>query len=359
MSVPSLVFYPMRVYRFFVALLFLPFFIPAHAQESRKFKKNRPIRVSPAKSGTITGKKTPVSPAPPAEAPVPPAASNSPDFEPAFSPTRPLSLLSEDTTTLDEGETSIVEVEEQVQVDSVWINIANYYSVWDSRNVNPYHLDPRQFKDTIPIRLYDERHSWSAPLNQGTVNSSFGFRGYRWHYGTDLDLSVGDSVKASFDGIVRIAKWDGGGYGNYLLLRHYNGLETLYGHLTQSLVAVGELVRAGQLIGWGGNTGRSSGPHLHYEIRYQGNAINPSVLYNFAQNTLYSDRFLLTSNHFEYLRITPKHPRVRKVIYHKVRSGDTLGAIARRYGVSATSLRRLNRMGGRSLVRAGQRLRIR
>ncbi|MES2730093.1 MAG: M23 family metallopeptidase [Bacteroidota bacterium] len=348
----------MRFNLLILALLLLFAGSKSYAQETTKFKKSRNIKVSPAKKGSERGKKADKSVKPPPVEEEIVDEEDSSDFEPVFEPKKQLSVVSEDTSTINEGETSIVEVEEEIQVDSVWIKIAGYYSIWDSRSVNPYRIDATQFRDTIPIRLYDDQHGWSLPLNRGVINSNFGYRGYRWHYGTDLDLDTGDTVKAAFDGIVRIAKWDGGGYGNYLLIRHYNGLETIYGHLTKSLVEVGQLVKAGQLIGWGGSTGRSSGPHLHYEVRYQGAAINPTLIYDFPHNVLLANSFLLTSEYFEYLKPSKKYPRVRKVVYHKVRSGDNLGAIARKYGVSTSALRRLNHLGRRSSIRKGQRLRI-
>lgn len=346
----------MRLTLFFLAVFLLLFCPKSYAQEKKKFKKSRNIKVSPAKKGDKATK--PVQPKKPTPEEVIEEEADSTAYEPVFEPKKNLSVVSEDTTTLDEGETSVVEVSEEVQVDSVWIKVAGYYSIWDSRNVNPYNMSGMAFRDTIPILLYDELHAWSPPLNRGIITSNFGYRGYRWHYGTDLELDTGDSIKAAFDGIVRIAKWDGGGYGNYVLLRHYNGLETLYGHMTKSLVEVGQLVKAGELIGWGGSTGRSSGPHLHYEVRYQGNAINTSYLYDFPRNVLLSDRFLLTPEYFEYLKPSAHHPRVRKVVYHKVRSGQTLGAIARRYGISLSALRKMNRLGSRSTIRQGQKLRI-
>jgi murein DD-endopeptidase MepM/ murein hydrolase activator NlpD len=346
----------MRLTLFFLAAILLLFCPKSYAQEKKKFKKSRNIKVSPAKKGEKTAK--PVEPKQPEPQEIVEEEADSSEYEPVFEPKKNLSIVSEDTSTIDEGETSIVEVSEEVQVDSVWIKVAGYYSIWDSRNVNPYNMSGAAFKDTVPILLYDEQHAWSAPLNRGIVTSNFGYRGYRWHYGTDLELDTGDSIRAAFDGIVRIAKWDGGGYGNYVLLRHYNGLETLYGHMTKSLVTVGQLVKAGELIGWGGSTGRSSGPHLHYEVRYQGNALNTTYLYDFPKNVLLSDRFLLTPEYFEYLKPSAHHPRVRKVVYHKVRAGQTLGAIARRYGVSVNALRKLNRLGSRSTIRQGQKLRI-
>ncbi|WP_225986411.1 peptidoglycan DD-metalloendopeptidase family protein [Rufibacter sp. LB8] len=282
-----------------------------------------------------------------------------------FSPIKKLSIVSEDTSNLDLGEQSIVEMSEEVQMeDSVWVKIASYYAIWDTRNINPYRKDGRQIKDTIAIKLYDKEHSYKMPLVKTPVTSDFGFRGYRWHYGTDLDLDTGDSVKAAFDGVIRISKWDGGGYGNYLVVRHVNGLETLYGHLSKPVAKVGQMVKAGELIGWGGSTGRSSGPHLHYEVRYEGNPIDPEEIYDFPDYLLKGENFQITSALFNYYNRTSKKKSsygaksARRAVYHKVRSGEVLGTIARKYGVSVAQIAKLNRISTRTTLKIGRNLRV-
>ncbi|GAB2537303.1 peptidoglycan DD-metalloendopeptidase family protein [Rufibacter soli] len=282
----------------------------------------------------------------------------------AFSPVRKLSIVSEDTSSLGLGEQSIVEMSEEIQVgDSVWVKIAGYYAIWDTHNINPYRKDGRKLDDTINLKLYDNRHAYKMPLVSTPVTSDFGFRGYRWHYGTDLDLDTGDSVKTAFDGVVRISKWDGGGYGNYIVVRHVNGLETLYGHMSKPIAKVGQFVKAGELIGWGGSTGRSSGPHLHYEVRYEGNPIDPEELYNFPDYLLKGKNFAVTSALFNYYnsakRKTSSSPsRARRTVYHKVRSGEVLGSIARKYGVPVSQITRLNRITTRTTLKVGRSLRI-
>jgi murein DD-endopeptidase MepM/ murein hydrolase activator NlpD len=286
-----------------------------------------------------------------------------------FNPAKKLSILNEDTTTLDLGEQQIVEMSDEVLIDTTWIKVAGYYSIWDTHNINPYRKDGRNIKDTLNIKLVDpgkQRYS-KMPLNRTPITSDFGFRGYRWHYGTDLDLDIGDTVYAAFDGVVRISKWDGGGYGNYLVVRHYNGLETLYGHLTRPLVNVGEFVKAGQAIGMGGSTGRSSGPHLHYEVRYEGNPIDPENIYDFPDYKLKKEDFEITSSLFNYYNSALRykksaHGRVsagRQSAYYKVRSGDTISEIARKYGVTQAQIMRLNRITGKTTLKLGRSLRIR
>lgn len=255
------------------------------------------------------------------------------------------------------GYISPEEIISELSIDSSWLKMADYYSIWDSRKVNPYGIDGKSFKDTLSLVLFDSTSRWSAPIHKAAITSSFGMRGYRWHYGTDLKLNIGDSVYATFDGIVRIAKFDRRGYGNYVLVRHNNGLETLYGHLSKTNVVVGQVLKAGDIIGLGGNTGRSTGPHLHFEVRYQGNAIDPLNLYKFESDTLVCSEFRLMPTHFSYLTAVRKvkHTHYR---YHKVRRGETLSTISRKVGVPMARLCKINRISKRSTLKAGRRLKV-
>jgi murein DD-endopeptidase MepM/ murein hydrolase activator NlpD len=285
-----------------------------------------------------------------------------------FNPAKKLSIVSEDTTTLNEGGTEIVEMSEEVLIDSSWVKVAGYFSIWDTHRVNPYRVDGRSYRDSLKLRLTDPPRQRYAkmPLLSTPITSGFAFRGYRWHFGMDLDLETGDSVKAVFDGVVRIQAWDGGGYGNYILVRHYNGLETVYGHLSKALVPVGTFVKAGQLIGYGGSTGRSTGSHLHFEVRYQGNPINPVLMYDFPGYKLRKDNFTITSALFNYYnralnRSRSSHSsgqpsRARQTVTHRVRSGDTMSEVAEKYGVRVSTLRKLN--PGVKTLQPGKRLRI-
>ena len=289
-----------------------------------------------------------------------------------FNPAKKLSIVSEDTSTLNNGNAEIVEMSEEVLIDSSWVKVAGYYSIWDTHSVNPYRVDGRSYRDSLKLKLTDllrQRYA-KMPLATTPVTSGFAFRGYRWHYGMDLDLETGDSVKSAFDGVVRISAWDGGGYGNYILVRHYNGLETIYGHLSKSLVSVGTFVKAGQLIGYGGSTGRSTGSHLHFEVRYQGNPINPALMYDFPDYKLRKDNFTITAALFNYYsraigrgRSRSRHSsssgrpsRARQVVSHKVRSGDTMSEVAERYGVRVSTLKKLN--PGVKTLQPGRKLRI-
>jgi len=287
-----------------------------------------------------------------------------------FNPAKTLSIVSEDTSTLNNGGQEIVEMSEEVLIDSSWVKIAGYYSIWDTHSVNPYRVDGRSYRDSLKLKLTDPPRQRYAkmPLVTTPITSGFAFRGYRWHYGMDLDLNTGDSVKSVFDGVVRISAWDGGGYGNYVLVRHYNGLETVYGHLSKSLVSVGTFVKAGQLIGYGGSTGRSTGSHLHFEVRYQGNPINPALMYDFPDYKLRKDNFTITAQLFNYYSRalarsrgrrgsrSGQPSRARQVVTHKVRTGDTLSEVAQRYGVRVSTLKKLN--PNAKTLQPGKNLRI-
>lgn len=255
-------------------------------------------------------------------------------------------------------DTSITPYMRKVIADSsYWIGIDPYFKIFDSMTVNPYHIVFKNYKDTTPITLYQEdsvtNRSWSMPLaRKHELTSNFGPRWSRYHYGADLRLAIGDSVLACFDGVVRIAKYNRGGYGNYVLVRHHNGLETLYGHLSKRLVKVGQEVKAGDLIGFGGNTGRSTGPHLHFEVRYRGNAIDPKHIYDFPANKIKDSVYVISPATYKYI----KQMYARR--YHRIRRGDTLYGIARKYRVSAGQICRLNGISKRTILRVGRKLRV-
>lgn len=270
--------------------------------------------------------------------------------------TKRLSPVNEDTLSLIWAPTNqLVEISEQVLINSIWVTAFEYYASWDSKKINIYDFDPKDFKDTVHIKLYDPffGSNWTAPLKETKVNSEFGFRRFRWHHGIDLKLTTGDPVFSAFDGIVRMRSYDRNGYGYYVLVRHRNGLETLYGHLSKISVEVGQEVRAGDILGLGGSTGRSTGPHLHFEIRYQGLSINPTEVFDFNYGRLKGDVYTITSSSFDHVI------QAQEAVYHRVRSGQNLGVIARQYGVSINQITRLNGITTRSILRVGQRLRIR
>lgn len=303
-------------------------------------------------------------------------------------------LVNDDTSSIDEGELLIVEIEEDAQFSGSdnMVNIASYYSVWDTKSLDPYGLPAKEFDELIPIKLYDESEgrNWSKVLDKTVLTSHFGWRFKRWHKGTDLDLETGDAVYAPFDGIVRIAGVHSG-YGRTLILRHYNGLETLYGHLSKIHFEPNTIVKAGEEIAKGGNTGRSSGSHLHYETRYEGNQFDPENIYNFAVNPMQirNQEFILSSKMYDYLRGGSSRlsssqlsssstnsqveedtedieddeeeipTKIEKKTWYKVTRGDNLTEIARKFHTSVAEICRLNKISSYKKITPGMKLRVR
>lgn len=224
---------------------------------------------------------------------------------------------------------------------------------WDNNEVHIDSIDLSLSPDTTKIEWVNYNHpEFSMPI-AGELRSEFGWRRYRYHYGVDLKLNTGDTVYAAFDGKIRYARYNYGGYGNLVVIRHYNGTETYYAHLSKFLVDTNEYIRAGTPIGLGGSTGRSTGPHLHFEIRYLGNAIDPTKVIDFEEGKLVANTIDLNSETFAYL----KEMRARR--YHTVRSGENLSVLARRYHTSVSSICRLNGMRSTDIIQIGQRLRVR
>ncbi len=219
------------------------------------------------------------------------------------------------------------------------------YDIWSDHKINPYNVRLVDTKDTI---LLDLRNYY--PPSTKYITSDFGFRRARHHYGIDLKVHRGDSVYNAFDGVVRITR-RARDYGFFVVVRHNNGLETLYAHLNKILVKPGDTISAGHVVGMGGNTGRSTGYHLHFEVRFLGNPINPHDIIDFNNHKPKNEIYQLTSANFDYIK------EVEKIRYWTVRRGDTLGRISQRTGVSIARLCSLNGIKRNSILRIGQRIR--
>jgi len=226
-----------------------------------------------------------------------------------------------------------------------------YNNIWTSERLNPYKIPVDSLPDSVRI----DCRNFHIPV-PGMITSDFGPRRYRYHYGTDLRLHVGDSVRAAFSGKVRVIDYEARGYGHYIVIRHDNGLETVYAHLSQVLVKLNQRVKSGELIAYGGNTGRSTGPHLHFETRYLGNAIDPASIIDFSRGKVHNDVFVLTKRKSFYYQREVRVPPVTR--YYKVRKGDTLSQIAARNGTSTKALCRLNGLKPTSKLQPGQKLRV-
>jgi len=226
------------------------------------------------------------------------------------------------------------------------------YEIWDTLRIHPYGNDPSKINDTIYVPLVDKLiGQYFVPPRIDVVTSDFGFRRHRYHYGIDIDCDTGDPIYVAFDGKVRITA-NSKSYGKVVVVRHYNGLETIYAHLSKINVKTNEDVKAGDVLGLGGNTGRSRGSHLHLEFRYLGIPINPNAIVCFKENVLKSDTLALTKESFKHI------VDARAARYHVVRKGDTLGKIARTYGTTVNHICQLNRITTRTTLQVGRRLRV-
>lgn len=236
-----------------------------------------------------------------------------------------------------------------------------YAEGWDSRLVNPYN--PANVPDTKVIDV----SKFCIPC-PGRVTSPYGYRPRfrRMHKGIDLKLQTGDTVYAAFSGRVRLTNYERRGYGYYVILRHENELETVYGHLSKFLVEEGQDVKVGQPIALGGNTGRSFGSHLHFETRYMGFAINPAAIFDFANKTTHTDTYTFDKKTFKNSRDYSPSSRYKagKNKYkgkstYRIRKGDSLGKIAARHGTTVANLCRLNGLKKTSTLKVGKVIRIR
>ncbi|MDD2226664.1 MAG: peptidoglycan DD-metalloendopeptidase family protein, partial [Dysgonamonadaceae bacterium] len=187
----------------------------------------------------------------------------------------------------------------------------------------------------------------------------------------------GDTIYAAFDGKIRVKDYERGGYGNYIVIRHINGLETVYGHLSKFLVEENDFVESGQPIGLAGSTGRSTGPHLHFETRFLGRPINPNFIVDFNNKVCHRDEYAVTNSSFkkttassrsilkpgETYQVPADNNNSNKYVsgevqYHRIKKGDTLSGIAKRYGISVKKICNLNNITTKTILRPGKSLRI-
>ena len=278
----------------------------------------------------------------------------------------------EDTTKMVINQEQLTETDvESPDTNQILFPSHDLYTSWDTNTAHPYNFNEAFKEDSVNIVLTQGEDNCFVLPFKGNLTSLFGWRRYRPHYGTDIDLETGDSIVACFDGMVRVAKYYHG-YGNCVIIRHSNGLETVYGHMSKLLVESGQKVNAGALIGLGGNTGHSYGSHLHFEIRYLGQALDTQDFIDYEKGELRSNSFVLrksdVENKYDLRAMHTRHKNdlmarkygksnIKGGLY-KVRSGDTLGAIARKRGTTVKALCRKNGIRPTTILRVGQRLKI-
>ena len=243
-------------------------------------------------------------------------------------------------------------LQKQIRAEQSEYPALSLYPNWNNQYVHAY--GNAIIPDTYTIDLT----GFHMPTPSTKITSPFGPRWRRMHNGLGLKVNIGDTIVAAFDGKVRIVKYERRGYGKYVVIRHDNGLETVYGHLSKQLVEENQLVKAGEVIGLGGNTGRSTGSHLHFETRFLGIAINPIYMFDFPKQDIVADTY--TFRRTQGSKRAGSHDTQvadGTIRYHKVKSGDTLSRIAKLRGVSVSTLCKLNRIKPTTTLRIGQVLR--
>ena len=225
------------------------------------------------------------------------------------------------------------------------------YPTWTNSVVHYNSVMPDSFR--IDLRNY------VMPTPSVKITDIFGYRPNRrrMHNGLDIKVQTGDTIYAAFDGKVRVTSYQRRGYGHYVVIRHNNGIETLYAHLSKKLVEANDNVKAGDPIGLGGNTGRSSGSHLHFETILMGKCLDPALMFDFKNQKMTGDSFLYRKPGSKYIENGQVKIAGPEKKYHKVKSGDTVERIARKYGVSQRRIFELNGLNSKSIIKPGQQLR--
>ncbi len=279
-----------------------------------------------------------------------------------------------------------------------FLDVPAYQTHWDTLNLFAYRdVELRDLPERIDIEMA-ESHGFRAPAS-GRILSKYGPRGRRPHNGIDIKVKHGEPLFAAFDGIVRYSRWNSGGFGNLVVVRHPSGLETYYAHLSRRAVVAGEWVRAGGVIGYGGRTGRATTDHLHFEARYSDQSFDPERLIDFSEGTLRRRDFVLRKEYFSIrsravegieddsdpvasvdslaqaagadslavavsaltgaviVQEAPR-PAAPEPVYHKIQSGDTLLALALRYNTTVAKICALNGITRTTTLRIGRNLRI-
>ena len=253
---------------------------------------------------------------------------------------------------------------------------ADLYDEWN----NVYAHKAKNVPDSFRISL----RNFCMPTVSRVVTSNFGSRWGRQHKGIDIKVYIGDTIRAAFSGKVRMVKYNPGGYGKYIVIRHPNGLETIYGHLSKQLVSEDQEVRAGDVIGLGGNTGRSTGSHLHFETRLCGRALNPALMFDFRNQDVVGDYYVYNSRTHDRESIAANELRGKignggytreqvvgegyasaakvetishEKLYHKVAKGETLSVISKKRGVSIDQICKLNHIRKNIKIKPGMILR--
>ena len=264
-----------------------------------------------------------------------------------------------------------------IEAESYEAPATDLYDDWDNSHA---HSHVSVMPDTFRISL----KNFCMPTTSRVLTSNFGSRWGRQHKGLDIKVYIGDTIRAAFAGKVRVVRYEGRGYGKYVVIRHDNGLETYYAHMSKQLVVEDQEVRAGQPIGLGGNTGRSTGSHLHFETRLCGIALNPALMFDFRNQDVVDDYFVFNKSTYqresivatrlrgvsggytsyesdedvELATAAPAASYAQESRFHKVKSGETLYSIAKKRGTTVDAIMKLNHLKKNAKLKAGQILKF-
>ena len=265
-----------------------------------------------------------------------------------------------------------------IDIESFDSPSADLYEDWDNMHA---HSRVTELPDSFRISL----KNFCMPTTSRVLTSNFGPRWHRQHKGLDIKVYIGDTIRAAFDGKVRVVRYEGRGYGKYVVIRHDNGLETYYAHMSKQLVTEDQEVRAGDPIGLGGNTGRSTGSHLHFETRLCGVALNPALMFDFRNQDVVDDYYMFRKSTYqkesaiatrlrgvngisfgsndsdeevELATAAPAASYAQETRFHKVKRGETLYSIARYRGTTVQAIMKLNHLKKNAKLKAGQILKF-
>ena len=263
-----------------------------------------------------------------------------------------------------------------IEIESYDNPSADLYDDWDNMHA---HSRVAAMPDSFRISL----KNFCMPTTSRVLTSNFGARWGRQHKGLDIKVYIGDTIRAAFAGKVRVVRYEGKGYGKYVVIRHDNGLETYYAHLSKQLVVEDQEVRVGQPIGLGGNTGRSTGSHLHFETRLCGMALNPALMFDFRSQDVVDDYYTFRKSTYqresqqatrlrgantmtfgfdgedvELASAAPAASYAQEARFHKVKKGETLYSIAKHRGTTVDAIMKLNHLKKNAKLKAGQILKF-